>query len=153
MRVNDTVIGSVLLLLSIAVLWHVQGFPDMPGQPYGPAVFPGVAAAGLGLCSLLLIVQGVRSGAPLVQREPGPSRSVLPLATTIGGLFFYYFLVERLGFVVCAPIVLAALLWTFGVRRALIAPVALVSTLVIHTAFYKLLKVPLPWGVMQRFAW
>ena len=31
--------------------------------------------------------------------------------------------------------------------------VAIAATLVIHTCFYKLLKVPLPWGVLQRFAW
>jgi putative tricarboxylic transport membrane protein len=27
------------------------------------------------------------------------------------------------------------------------------ATLVIHTAFYKLLKVPLPWGLLERFVW
>jgi putative tricarboxylic transport membrane protein len=32
-------------------------------------------------------------------------------------------------------------------------PLAIVLTLVIQVAFYKLLKVPLPWGVLERFAW
>ena len=32
-------------------------------------------------------------------------------------------------------------------------PVAIVVTLVIHYAFYKLLQVPLPWGVLQGIAW
>ena len=31
-------------------------------------------------------------------------------------------------------------------------PAALAATIVIHLAFYKLLKVPLPWGVFERFA-
>ena len=35
----------------------------------------------------------------------------------------------------------------------LILPVAIVTTLVIHAGFYKLLKVPLPWGVLQPIAW
>jgi len=60
---------------------------------------------------------------------------------------------ERLGFIVCAFAVLCALLWTYGVRRALILPIALTATLVIHTGFFKLLKVPLPWGVLQPLAW
>jgi len=153
MRVNDSVIGSVLLLLSIAVLWHVQSFPAMPGQPHGPALFPGLIATGLGLSSLMLIVQGVRSGQPLWQLEGGSARVLLPVATTIGGMFFYYFLAERLGFVVCSILVLSALMWTYGARRALILPVAVVTTLVIHAGFYKLLKVPLPWGVLQPIAW
>jgi putative tricarboxylic transport membrane protein len=32
-------------------------------------------------------------------------------------------------------------------------PVALASALLIHTIFYKLLKVPLPWGILTPLAW
>jgi putative tricarboxylic transport membrane protein len=31
-------------------------------------------------------------------------------------------------------------------------PVAIGATVVIHLSFYKLLKVPLPWGIFERFA-
>jgi len=41
----------------------------------------------------------------------------------------------------------------FGVRARWIVPLALASTLVIHTAFYKLLRVPLPWGLLQPMLW
>ncbi len=41
----------------------------------------------------------------------------------------------------------------FGVRRGWILPLAILLTLAIHTAFYKLLKVPLPWGVLKGFIW
>ena len=37
--------------------------------------------------------------------------------------------------------------------NAAAVPLALAVTLVIHYAFYKLLKVPLPWGVLQGIAW
>ena len=30
---------------------------------------------------------------------------------------------------------------------------AVLATLVIHLAFYKLLRVPLPWGVLANYAW
>ena len=49
MRLHDSLIGGVLLLLSLAVLWHVQGFPPAAGQQYGPALFPGLVAGGLAL--------------------------------------------------------------------------------------------------------
>jgi putative tricarboxylic transport membrane protein len=32
-------------------------------------------------------------------------------------------------------------------------PIALIMTLAIHYAFYKLLRVPLPWGVLMPIAW
>jgi putative tricarboxylic transport membrane protein len=31
-------------------------------------------------------------------------------------------------------------------------PVAIVGTILIHLAFYKLLRIPLPWGVLEPFA-
>ena len=39
------------------------------------------------------------------------------------------------------------------VRASRAIPAALVMTLLIHYAFYKLLRVPLPWGVLQPIAW
>ena len=42
----------------------------------------------------------------------------------------------------------------FGVRPCVDpADRASCVTLVIHYAFYKLLKVPLPWGVLKGFIW
>jgi len=153
LRLNDTVIGSILLLLSLAVLWHIRDFPAFPGQPYGPALFPGVVASGLVLTSLSLIGSGMRSGAPMLRLGSASVRGLLPFATTVASLFFYYFLSERLGFLVCGVLMLTALLWTYGVRRSLVLPIAIGASLVIHTGFFKLLKVPLPWGVLQPFAW
>ena len=50
---------------------------------------------------------------------------------------------------------ISVLLALFAVLR--VAPgravlVAAIATLLIHFAFYKLLRVPLPWGVLERFA-
>ena len=38
MKLNDAVFGAVLLLLGVVVLVHVQSFPPIPGQKYGPAI-------------------------------------------------------------------------------------------------------------------
>ncbi len=62
-------------------------------------------------------------------------------------------LVDRLGFIPTGIVYLAVLFAVFGVRAVWIVPLAVVLTLVIHTAFYKLLKVPLPWGLLQGFIW
>ena len=49
-------------------------------------------------------------------------------------------------------LVLFVLFLLFGVRPARAAGVAIVATLVIWYACYKLLRVPLPWGVLTRYA-
>lgn len=155
MRIHDSLIGAVLMLLSLAVLWHIQSFPPAPGQDYGPAVFPGVIAAGLALASLALIWQGLRQRQALVAIGEGlrSGRQLLAFAIVVVGSVFYILLSDRLGFIVCSVALLVTLQWACGVPWRLNLGVALIATLAIHTAFYKLLKVPLPWGLLDRFAW
>ncbi len=66
---------------------------------------------------------------------------------------FYILVVDRLGFIPTGIVYLAALFLVFGVRPRWTLPLAVVLTLAIHTAFYKFLRVPLPWGVLQGFIW
>ena len=161
MKLNDAVWGALLLLFSVALLIHVQSFPKIPGQQVGPALFPGFLAVALGVCAVLLVVKGLTA-----RREKGERGEwiameawtrrrhyVLAFALTIGVNIFYIFVVDGLGFVVTGVIYLAALFWVFDVRKGWILPLAVIVTLGIHYAFYKLLKVPLPWGVLQGVAW
>ena len=60
---------------------------------------------------------------------------------------------QFLGFIITGVLLLCALMWAYGVRPILVLPVALVVTLVIHFLFYRLLSVPLPWGLLQPIAW
>ena len=80
-------------------------------------------------------------------------RHVVAFALTLGVNVFYILLVDTLGFIPTGVIYLSVLFAAFGVRPIWIVPIALVLTLTIHTAFYKLLRVPLPWGLLQGFIW
>lgn len=158
MKFNDALSGTALLALAIAILVNVQGFPKIPGQNIGPGAFPGVLAILLGGCAIALIVRGLRDKlaherwiTPGGWLRSGPHlRSFL---VTIGCLLFYILASERLGFIFSAIGVLGAMFLTLGVRPRLILPIAVVATLVIHTLFYKGLRVPLPWGVLMPLAW
>ena len=161
MKLSDTIWGVLLLLLSAVVLWHIQSFPPMPGQRFGPAVFPGATASGLAVCALLLIAKGLAArrvaGEEHVWGSLAPwtrsPRHLAAFALVIGVNAFYIFVSTPLGFIPTAIAYLAALFLVFDVRGRWILPLAVLMTLGIHYAFYKLLKVPLPWGILQRFAW
>ncbi len=105
----------------------------------------------------MLIVAGVCArGSPsceLGDRACARPRHLAAFVLVIAGMTFYILLSETIGFVLCSVLVLFVLQWACGVRPRTAALVALAATLVIHTCFYKLLKVPLPWGVLQRWAW
>jgi len=156
MKLNDAVFGAVLLVLGVAVLWAVRAYPHMPGQNVGPALFPGLIASGLIVCALLLIVGGLRRHAqsPWFEALPwlGSRRHVVTFLTVVGSVVLYIALVDRIGFLIVAPLVLFAMFAAFRVRWTTGAVVAILASVIIWYAFYKLLRVPLPWGLLERFA-
>jgi putative tricarboxylic transport membrane protein len=155
MRINDAVVGVALIALAIAILFHIQAYPLIPGQKYGPALFPGFIAAGFIATGGLLVVRGVRAGFPLFQLAPWLRSPALVtnFLAVCAALVLYIVAADALGFVLTGVIILVALFLKFGVRARRALVTAVVATLVIHLLFYKLLRVPLPWGVLERFAW
>lgn len=152
MKLNDAVFGALFLALSLLVLWSIQGYPKIPGQNVGPAAFPAVVAVTLALCSLLLIVQGVRTRGSSAWFRRGAwtsqPRQLIAFAITVLGLLLYVLASERIGFLITGVVMLASLMLALRVRMSTALLVAVVSTAVIHVAFYKGLRVPLPWGVL-----
>jgi len=156
MRGHDALSGALLALLAAAVLIAVSKYPTIPGQEIGPAAFPALVAVLLMGCGGLLIVKGLRGPRmPLVQFGAwvGSPRHVVNFLAVIGSLFFYILCADTLGFIPTSLIILAVLFFGLGVRPVMILPVAFVVTLIIHTLFYKFLRVPLPWGLLQGMIW
>ena len=154
MKVNDALSGAALVALGAVVLWHIQGFPPMPGQKFGPAWFPGLIAGGFIVCGVLLVVSRLRAttSEPLLALPEWSRRArpVASVASVIAGLLLYVFAVDTLGFHITAGALLLTWSRLLGASWRLAVPVSLAATVVIHLAFYKLLKVPLPWGLLER---
>ncbi len=71
MRLHDTLLGALLVALASAFFAYTFTFPDMPGQRYGPALFPRLIALGIIACGLVIAVRGRRSaGSWLAFSEP-----------------------------------------------------------------------------------
>jgi putative tricarboxylic transport membrane protein len=144
----------VLVALAAVILWHIQGFPAMPGQKFGPAWFPGMVAIGLGVCGALLLYQGARSGGALLTAPQwlGEPRARAAVVAVLGGLVVYILAADALGFHLTAIGITALWVRVLGASWRVTMPVALAAPLIIHLAFYKLLRVPLPWGIFERWA-
>jgi putative tricarboxylic transport membrane protein len=154
-KVNDAVVGAALIALAAAILVHIQGYPLIPGQHYGAALFPGAIAVGFIATGLALVARGVKQGFPLVTLSSWTrSRALVTNFLAIcAALVFYIAFAHSLGFLITGSICLAALFLKFGVKPGRAVVIAIIATLVMHALFYKLLRVPLPWGVLERFAW
>jgi len=155
MKLNDALSGLLILIFGTAVVVNARTFPSMAGQSTGPSLFPTLIGGGLILCGVALVWSGRGRGAPWFQADDWVRRPrmVLNFGLVFADLVFYAIAVGRLGFFLTAVIFLSVLLLAFGVRRTRIVPLALAVTMVIHYAFYSLLRVPLPWGVLEGIAW
>ena len=140
--------GLGLALLGAAVFWSSRSFPAVPGQKLGAGFLPGLVGLGLLLCGLALAWR---------------SRKVYPAAETraaehVGSAFvimavivFYVLAADKLGFLLVAPLGLLAVFRALRVAWRPSLVWALGGTIVVHIAFYKLLRVPLPWGLFRPF--
>jgi len=152
MKFNDALLGIVFLALSVAVLVTVQSFPKIPGQSIGPGAFPGLIAALLAGCSIALIWRGWRERRtqPLVSMGAwlGSPRHMLNFLVAVGSLAFYVLAADKLGFLICGTVILLSLFFALRVKPQFAVVLAVLLPVVIHLIFYKLLRVPLPWGVL-----
>ena len=158
MRFNDAVIGMVLLVFGAVVVIHSQtSFPGLPGQDYGPAFFPTIIGSLLGACGVVLIIGGVATrrevGLVTLGEWASSPRHRMNFLMVIVALVFYILVVDFLGFVPTSLIITTVLMLRFGVKILPSLVMAVGSTIVIHFLFYKVLLVPLPWGIMQPIAW
>ncbi len=157
MKLSDAVFGLLLLALGAAVIAVVSSYPTIPAQRVGPSLFPGLIAVGLVIGGLILIVRGwrERGTVPWVRFEPWvrSPRHVAGVLGVIGSVIFYIVAVDWLGFFLTSLLILTISFRLFGVALGRSILIAAIATFVIHFAFYKLLRVPLPWGLLTNYAW
>lgn len=153
---GDVAAGAIVLALGAAVFGIATTFPAMPGQNIGPALFPLIIGAGLAISGLILVL-GPRFG-----RMPDPvefeeglrrPRMALNAGLVVAGLLLYTLIVGPLGFFIASAALLLTLFLAFGARPIHAVPVALVVPVIVHYVFYSVLRVPLPWGVLEGMAW
>ena len=151
MQKVDRWLGLALALLAGAVLWSARAFPVVPGQKVGAGFLPTLVGAGLMVCALMLVVRSLRGAYADEEAAVPGSEHFGSSAVVIGVVVFYILAADKFGFLLVAPLCLFAMFKALRVKAMPALLWALVGTLVVHFAFYKLLRVPLPWGVFRPF--
>ena len=145
----DRGVGLALILLAVAVLWSARAFPNVPGQKLGAGFLPMLVGAGLLACGIALALR--RARVPPADGEPPPVEHFGSAAVILGAVAAYVLLADKVGFLLLAPVLLVGLLRSLAVAWVPATAWALGGTLLVHVAFYKLLRVPLPWGWLRPF--
>lgn len=155
MKFNDAIVGALFILLAGWMIQQTFAFPAFPGQKYGPNLFPRIIAGGIVLCSLLLIVRGVRARAGGGERWLALDdwtrvpKHLASFGLLVGAMVAYILVSEPLGFIITAIVLQLGLFLWFSVRPVTAVVLAIASTLVVQYFFVSLLRVPLPRGLLD----
>jgi putative tricarboxylic transport membrane protein len=163
MRLPDRLIGLLTFGLGAVAAYAGSRLPPVPGQQIGPNVFPLVVGVGLCLCGLMIAFQighsfeaeaeadlAAHSDLPTEEEVLASSGALYKLRILIPPalIVFYALTVDRLGFYVTSALVIGTAGLVFGGRARLAVPIALIAPVLVHLVFYKLLRVPLPAGLI-----
>jgi putative tricarboxylic transport membrane protein len=159
MRLSDRTTGLFLVALGAASAYGGSLLPPVPGQQVGPNVFPMVVGIGLVLCGAMIAfgighsfevepASEAAEGSTLDTPDDGVHRHGLRVLLPPALLLFYALASEPLGFIPTAAIIAFVAAWALGASVRLAAGVAIFAPVAVHLVFAKLLRVPLPPGLL-----
>ena len=165
MQLSDRVTGLFLVALGGLAAYGGSRLPPVPGQQIGPEVFPMVVGIGLAVCGgmiafgvgrryeqeaeadLARITGQFAAEASKSDRPHGWWRGLMALVPP-ALLIFYVIAVDRMGFLPTAAVIVLITSLALGARLRLAVPMAIAAPLFVNLVFLKLLRVPLPSGLM-----
>ncbi len=161
MQLSDRTTGLFLVGLGGITAYAGSTLPPTPGQQIGPGIFPIVVGLGLVLCGGLIALgigrhfeDEAEADLALHQNTAAPVAtestltSALRTLVPIACLVFYVLAVNTLGFVLTAAVMVGVTARALRAPLVLALGMALVAPPFVHLVFYKLLRVPLPDGLL-----
>jgi putative tricarboxylic transport membrane protein len=163
MHLPDRVTGLFMVALGGLAAYGGSRLPPVPGQQIGPNVFPLVVGIGLAICGAMIAFGVGRhyeeeaeadlakiSGRIATETADAPWPWWRSLKTLVPPalLIFYVLAVDRLGFLPTAAMIVLAASLALGARLRLAVAMAIGAPLFVNLVFVKLLRVPLPSGLL-----
>jgi putative tricarboxylic transport membrane protein len=151
MKISDTVVGASFVTAGALIVTGTLGYPTLDGGHPGPALFPRILGTLMMALGAGLALQGVRTrdATQTVEwRRLHRNVGVVNALFVLGGTLAYLGLVDRLGFLISGTLLLFLLMWRLRVPLLRAVIVAIVFNATVHFLFAKVLRVPLPPGLL-----
>ena len=151
MKISDTVVGVGFIGAGALIVAGTLNYPPLDAGHPGPALFPRILGTLMATLGVGLAVQGARArdATQAVEwRRLHRNTGLVNALVVLGGVLAYLGLVEWLGFLITGTLLLFLLMWRLRVPplRALLVAVAFIT--IVHFLFAKVLRVPLPLGLL-----
>lgn len=151
MHLSNRTTGLGLAGLGAVAITGALRLPAMLGQAVGPSVFPIVVGVGLMVCGALIALGVGQSfeeeAAPEVSEAVHPLHGLRPIIP-IAALLLYAIAADTVGFAPVASVMVFGVAYALGAKPWQAVALALAATPFVHLVFAKLLRVPLPAGLL-----
>ncbi len=161
---NNILIGIGTMLWGSVIFFLIRDFPRLDDGHPGPALFPGILAGLFIAFGAFLLIQSLRTRKHLRTDPVAPSqdsdKNLLSMEASYSpqgfvnalcvaaAILFYIFFVEILGFLITGFLLLTLLMIKLKVPIWKSSIISLLSTVGVYILFAKILRVPLPWGLL-----
>ncbi|GHA62849.1 tripartite tricarboxylate transporter TctB [Amylibacter ulvae] len=148
MKINDRIIGGLTILGGLGVIAGTLEFREIPGQLFGSAFFPRILGVALILTGFVQTVTGA-NGALFQVNEILKGRSGLQVLAALAAIVIWVIISPALGFILTTACLIAALAMLAEGRLWPSIATGVVMSFILFFVFGKLLRVPLPYGLIE----
>ena len=147
---NSRATGGGFVLLGLAMLAMALPMEGPRHMAYGPGVFPSAIGVLMVLGGLVVAFRrGPRDRGPA---EPASRRRITAFVLFAAAPLVFALILPVLGFLIAAPPLIALLVVVSGGRWPAAVATGLASTLLLQVIFQQVMRVPLPWGLLEPYA-
>lgn len=147
MKKNDVISGAIFIGLGIFIFTQTFTYPSLEKGHPGPDLFPNLLAIlfiGFGLTLILKARKLISAEAEIVAGPKRIANALFVLAIVAVYVGVVYFV----GFLITSAVLLFLLMKKLGVTILKSAIASIIITLFINLMFSKILRVPLPFGIL-----
>ena len=146
---NPRVSGIGFVLLGLAMLAMALPMEGPRHIAYGPGVFPSAIAVLMILGGLVVAFRREPKDQPA---EPASRRRIAAFVLFAAAPLVFALILPMLGFLIAAPPLIAVLVVVSGGRWPTAIATGLASTVLLQFIFQQVMRVPLPWGLLEPYA-
>ncbi|MFC7557137.1 tripartite tricarboxylate transporter TctB family protein [Pseudoroseomonas wenyumeiae] len=151
MRLSDRALGVLTITLG-ATGCGLLRLPGVPGQELGAGFYPALLGMAAVLAGLLLVLAGMRQKEEALLRLPGWFRdgwAVTNVVVLVLAIALFATFAVPVGFIPLAIVIMLGVQLRMGIAPLRAGLIAVLGAIGFHLLFSKVLRVPLPPGLLE----
>lgn len=142
---NDRKYAVAMLILSVVYSSSAYSL-DADFDPTHEKFYPFILGISMVILSLALMVW------PSDQKVTWPNGgSLIKIGITFVGILVYALILHKIGFLICASVLMGICMWVFEANRKWILPTSIIVSISFYIIFDRLLGLTLPPGLLNFF--